>query len=395
MCFCKLNTAGCPVFLLVASILIAPGPGTGFPSTGPATLPAARKSPVAAEMSIKRQKYGTTQTGDPVTLFTCTNSQGNSMSLIDYGATMISLVMPDRDGNRENIILTCDGMDAWENCQSYFGCVAGRYCNRIAKGKFSILGQQYELAVNNEPNHLHGGTRGFDKVMWNAEPMQMEDGVGIRFTYVSPDGEEGYPGKLTVVAEFVLNNKNYLTNRFRATTDKPTHLNLTNHNYWNLAGHDSGTHLNQELRIEADKYVEADGTLIPTGILLDVDGSPLDFRTFHKIGERLDKIGGEVRGYDHCYVIRDYDGSMRPAATARDPESGRTMEILSTQPGLQFYTGNFLDGGPGSGGYEQYSGFCLETQHYPDSPNRPKFPKTLLRPGEQFMQTTIWKFSAS
>lgn len=210
----------------------------------------------------------------------------------------------------------------------------------------------------------------------------------------SPDGDEGYPGQLNVVAEFLLTNSNELHIEFRAKSNKMTPVNLTNHNYWNLGGHDSGNHFEHELMVEADKYLESDATLIPTGNLMDVVGSPLDFLTFRKIGERINKVGDDtIKGYDHCFVVRGYDGTMRPVATVRDPKSGRQMEILSTQPGLQFYTGNFLDGGEGGAGYAQYSGFCLETQHYPDSPNHSDFPSTILEPGSEFVEKTIHKFS--
>ncbi len=397
MCCCKMKYTCRFAFLLVSSMLVArvaglPG-GPDSPPVRPALLPLVPGFPTSAQMSIKQQPYGQTASGQPVTLFVCTNNQGNSMSLMDYGATMVSLKMPDRDGNRANIILTCEDMAAWQKCQSYFGCVAGRFCNRIAAGKFSMNGNHYQLAVNNGPNHLHGGIRGFDKVMWRAETLTTSDSVGVRFTYTSPDGEEGYPGKLTTIAEYLLNNDNELSIEFRATTDKSTHLNLTNHNYWNLGGSDSGNHLNHELLIEADQYLETDKTLIPTGKLLDVAGSPLDFRSYRPIGQRLAETGTDPLGYDHCYAVRDYDGSMRRVAMVRDPKSGRTLEIHSTQPGLQFYTGNFLDGGEGSCGYAQYSGFCLETQHYPDSPNHDEFPSTLLEPGDEFVEKTVWKFS--
>ncbi len=345
-------------------------------------------------MSVEKREYGVTSQGENVTMFVCQNSQGNTMSMIDYGATMVSLEFPDREGKRDNIILTCPDMAGWEKCQTYFGCVAGRFCNRIAKGKFSINGTMYQLAVNNGENHLHGGIRGFDKVMWVGEPLVTNDAVGVRFKLQSPDGDEGYPGNINVVAEFLLTNTNELHIEFRAKSDKLTPVNLTNHNYWNLGGHNSGNHFGHELMVEADKYLESDATLIPTGNLLDVVGSPLDFLTFRKMGERIELIGDDaIKGYDHCYAVRNFDGTMRPVATVRDPKSGRVMEILSTQPGLQFYTGNFLDGSEGGAAYPQYSGFCLETQHFPDSPNHSDFPSTLLEPGDDFVEKTIHKFS--
>jgi aldose 1-epimerase len=347
------------------------------------------------QMEVIESVYGQTSDGQEVRQFECRNAHGNSMTMITYGATMTSLMMPDRSGHRANLILTCPDIDAWQKCTSYFGCSVGRFCNRIKEGRFTIAGQPYELAVNNGPNHLHGGNKGFDKVVWQAEPVATADAVGVRFRYLSPDGEEGYPGNLTVTAEYLLTNDDELSIEFRAVTDKVTPVNLTNHNYWNLAGHDSGNHFNQELQIEADQYLVTDATLIPTGELRDVAGSDFDFLGFRKIGERVRSVGEEeARGYDLCYVLRDAgDQPLRLACTARDPESGRVMQIFTTQPGLQFYTGNWLDGSDGSGGYPQYSGYCLETQHYPDSPNQESFPSTLLNPGDELVQKTVHRFS--
>ncbi len=356
------------------------------------TLYSKMRTPSAALPKVTQRPYGKTADGKSVTEFTCRNSAGNVMKLITYGATMTSLEIPDRNGKRENIILTCPDLEGFEKCQSYFGGSVGRFCNRIAKGKFSINGQPYELAVNNAPNHLHGGIKGFDKVIWDAKPRETADAAGVYFEYVSADGEEGYPGQLKVSVEYLLTNENEMTVEFRATTNKMTVVNLTNHNYWNLGGHNSGTILDHQLKVEADKFLEVDETLIPTGVLADVVGTPLNFQTFRKMGERLDQVGSDPKGYDHCFAIRDYDGSMRLAAVVKDAKSGRGMEIHTTQPGLQFYTGNFLDGGDGSGGYQQYSAFCLETQHYPDSPNQPDFPSTLLTPGDEYVQKTIHRF---
>ena len=345
------------------------------------------------QMEVLESVYGTTQDGQEVRQFECTNARGNKMTMITYGATMTSLMMPDRNGQRANIILTCPDIAGWEKCTSYFGCSVGRFCNRIKEGKFSIAGQQYTLAVNNGPNHLHGGEKGFDKVIWDAEPIATAEAVGVKFSYQSKDGEEGYPGNLNVTVEYLLTNNDEVSFEFRATTDKVTPVNLTNHNYWNLAGHQSGNHFKQELKIESDKYLVNDATLIPTGEMRDVAGTENDFLSFRKIGERVESIGDEeVKGYDLCYAIRDADGTMRLAATVKDPVSGRVMEIHTTQPGLQFYTGNWLDGSEGSGGYAQYSAYCLETQHYPDSPNQESFPSTLLNPGDEYVQKTVHKF---
>lgn len=350
---------------------------------------------IPSKMEVIKSVYGATKDGQAVHKFECRNSRGNTMVMIDYGATMTELLLPDRFGNRDNVILTCPDITGWESCSSYFGCSVGRFCNRIKEGKFSINGQSYTLAVNNGPNHLHGGAKGFDKVVWEAESVATAGSVGVRFKYVSKDGEEGYPGNLTVTVEYLLNNNDEVSFEFRAKTDKVTPVNLTNHNYWNLAGHKSGNHFRHELKIEADKMLVNDATLIPTGELKDVAGTPYDFLSFRKIGERVESIGEEeVKGYDNCYSIRDADGELRLAATVRDPGTGRTMEIYTNQPGIQFYTGNWLDGKEGSGGYSQYSGFCLETQHYPDSPNQESFPTTLLQPEDEYVHRTVHKFSA-
>ncbi|MEZ6105770.1 MAG: aldose epimerase family protein [Pirellulaceae bacterium] len=307
---------------------------------------------------------------------------------------MVNLEVPDRAGKLANVTLTCPDIAGWEACSSYFGATVGRYCNRIAKGQFELNGNTYELATNNGENHLHGGNVGFNRVMWNAEPIETESAVGVAFTYTSVDGEEGYPGNLDVKVTYLLDNDNQVTMEFEATTDQATVVNLTNHNYWNLAGEGSGTIYDQELKLACSKYLEVDAGLIPTGNMLDVVGTPFDFLDFHSIGERLQETGGDPVGYDHCYVIDNgTDGEMKLVATVRDPATGRQMEIHTTQPGIQFYSGNFLDGTPGSGGFPLHNAFCLETQHYPNSPNQADFPTTVLNPGETFKQTTIHKFS--
>ncbi len=351
------------------------------------------RTSTSGQMSVIEQSYGKTFDGKEISEFVCKNSSGSTMRLITYGATMTALELPDRSGKRSNIILTCPNIEAYQKCQSYFGSSVGRFCNRIAGGKFSLNGQAFKLAVNNGPNHLHGGVKGFDKVVWEAEPVLTESSAGAKFKYISPDGDEGYPGQLTVTVQYMLSNENEMSVEFRATTDKPTPVNLTNHNYWNLAGHKSGTILDHRLKVEADKFLEADETLIPTGNLLDVVGTPLDFLTARKMGERFQDLTADPKGYDHCFSIREFDGSLRLAATVTDPASGRIMEIHTTQPGLQFYTGNFLDGSEGSGGYKQYSAFCLETQHYPDSPNHANFPSSTLNPGDEYVQKTVHRFT--
>jgi aldose 1-epimerase len=342
--------------------------------------------------TVEKSSFGKTKDGAEVTLFTCRNAGGSSLKLMDYGATVVALEMPDRNGKFGNVLLTCPDLAGFEACTMYFNCSVGRYCNRIAAGKFTLDGQTYSLATNNAPNHLHGGAKGFDKRMWKAEPFQSTGAVGVSFQYESAAGEEGYPGKLVAKVTYTLTDKNEFIIEFRASTDQATPVNLTNHNYWNLAG--SGTIRDHELKLAAGKYLPVDATAIPTGEMAAVAGTPFDFSDFTAIGKRLKDVGGEPLGYDHCYVIDGEAGRLRPAAVVRDPVSGRKMEIQTTEPGIQFYSGNFLDGTEISGKYPQYSGFCLETQHFPDSPNRPEWPSTILKPGEQYFHKTVHTFSA-
>jgi aldose 1-epimerase len=345
------------------------------------------------KVSVEKTQYGKTAAGDDVQQFTCTNSNGLVMKLITYGAIMTSLETPDKDGKVQNITLSCPDIASWEKCGSYFGATVGRFCNRIAKGKFTLDGKEYTLATNNGPNHLHGGLVGFNRKIWDAKVIESANEVGVQFTYTSKDGEEGYPGTVKATVTYTLNNDDALTMDFQATTDKATPINLTNHNYWNLAGEGSGTQFAQELMIAADQYLAVDETLIPTGEMDDVKGTPLDFTTAKAIGKDLKQIKADPVGYDHCYVLRNQSGKLALAARVHDPKSGRVMEILTTQPGLQFYSGNFLDGSEGSGGFNQYEAFCLEAQHFPDSPNQEKFPSSILKPGETYHQTTVHKFS--
>lgn len=363
-------------------------------------VPAAAVAPassVKADMKVEKSSFGKTSAGAEVTLFTCTNANGLAMKLIDYGAIMTEFHAPDKNGKLANVNLSCQGMPGYEKCSMYFGATVGRYCNRIGNAKFELDGKTYQLAANNGSHHLHGGKVGFDKVMWKGEAIKTDDGVGVKFTRTSPDGEEGYPGTVKVTATYVLNNKNEMHIDFFAETDKATPVNLTNHNYWNLSGEGSGNILNHELQLSCSKYLAVDDTLIPTQEMLDVKGTTFDFLSFHKIGERIQQIKSDPVGYDHCYVIDGTKkaGDLAHAATVRDPNSGRVMEIWTTQPGIQFYSGNFLDGKEQSGGFAQYSAFCLETQHYPDSPNKPKFPSTTLKPGQTYHQKTVHKFSVA
>ncbi|MEM9944334.1 MAG: aldose epimerase family protein, partial [Planctomycetota bacterium] len=278
---------------------------------------------------------------------------------------------------------------------SYFGCTVGRFCNRIAQGKFSIDGTEFSLATNNGENHLHGGKDGWDKKVWKAEKLLDGNSVGIRFSVTSPEGDEGYPGEVQATVDYILDDDNQLKIIFSAKSNAKTHINLTNHCYWNLGGTGSGTILDHILQVNADHYLPVDETGIPTGEIAKTEATPFDFSKPTPIGSRIDQISGDPGGYDHNFVISEESSEepLRLAATVSCPESGRKMEVLTTQPGIQFYTGNYLNGQPGSGGFEKHHGFCLETQHYPDSPNQTKFPSTLLEPGQEYRQTTIHRFS--
>jgi aldose 1-epimerase len=343
-------------------------------------------------MSIQKSLFGKTSSGQDVFLYTCTNSNGLVMKVTTYGAIVVVLEVPDRDGKSANVTLGFPTLDGYLGPHPHFGSTVGRYANRIAKGKFTLDGKQYTLATNNGPNHLHGGRFGFDRVIWNAEEVKTENAVGVKFHYMSRDGEEGYPGNLDVTAVYSLTNDNELRIEFTATTDKATPVNLTNHCYWNLAGAGAGKILDHELMLNADQYLPVDETLIPTGETASVQGTPLDFTLPKKIGERIQQLETDPPGYDHCFVLRSQDGSLALAARVRDKSSGRIMEVYTTQPGIQLYTSNFLDGDASSGGYKQHEAFCLETQHYPDSPNQPQFPTTTLRPGETLKAATVHRF---
>lgn len=367
------------------------GPGRGLDQAAPVIG-------TIASMTHDIQPFGKTGDGQEVALHTLTNRKGMRVKLINYGATVISVETPDRDGKNANITLSFPTLDGYLQRHPFFGSTVGRYANRIAGGKFTLDGREYTLATNNGPNHLHGGRKGFDAVVWKAEPISREAApafVGVKFSYTSPDGEEGYPGTLQVSATYTLTEENELRIDYAATTDKPTIVNLTNHCYWNLAGAGSGDILGHELKLAADKYLPIDDTSIPTGELANVKGTPFDFTDFHPIGERIGELKKDphkTKGYDHCYVLRGQEGKLELAAVVREPTSGRVMEILTTEPGVQLYCGNFLDGSEGGGGFKQHEGFCLETQHYPDSPNKPHFPSTVLRPGETYRSTTVHRF---
>lgn len=333
--------------------------------------------------------------------FTLTNANGVEVKIITYGGTITSISVPDRNGNLANVVLGFSNLAQYQAQSPYFGCITGRYANRIANATFDLNGETYTLAANSGPNSLHGGNVGFDKVVWNAAEVESEDGVALELTYLSPDGEEGYPGNLSVMVVYTLTEANELRMDYTATTDKSTVVNLTNHSYFNLAGEGTGAIYDHILTINADTYTPVDDTLIPTGELAPVEGTPFDFRTAKAIGPGQRSSHEQIvlgRGYDHNFVLnRTDDTSLVLAAEVYEPTSGRTLEVWTTEPGIQFYAGNFLDGtliGPSGHLYRQSDGFALETQHFPDSPNQPDFPTTVLNPGETYRTTTIYKFGA-
>lgn len=333
--------------------------------------------------------------GRQVKTFTLRNAHGMEVVLTNYGASIVSLKVPDKKGVTDDVVLGYDSIQGYLNGRSYFGCVAGRYANRIARAQFKLGGQTYSLATNNGPNSLHGGIKGFDKQVWDAEQL----GNSVVFTYVSADGEEGYPGKLTVKLRYTLDSgSNALALTYESVTDKETIVNLANHSYFNLEGQGKGTILDHEIMINAKSITEVDSTLIPTGVLRPVAGTPFDFTKPMKIGSRInDSTDEQIRyglGYDHNFVLEPTANDLRLAARVTAPISGRTLEVHTSEPGVQFYTGNFLNGSEQGKGsvYQHRSGFCLETQHFPDSPNQPGFPSTVLKPGQTLVSKTVFIF---
>jgi aldose 1-epimerase len=353
---------------------------------------------------ITKEAFGTTPDGEDVDLYTLTNGRGMEVKVITYGGIIQSIKVPGRNGDLANVALGFDNLEDYVERNPYFGCITGRYANRIAEGRFTLDGVTYQLAINNTPNHLHGGNVGFDKRVWKATEIEQGGKVGLLLEYTSPDGEENYPGTLDVDVTYLLTKQNEIEMTYHATTDAPTIVNLTNHTYFNLAGEGSGAIYDHELEINADTYTPVDPTLIPTGAIDPVEGTPMDFREPHTIGERIRDGSFEQlvigRGYDHNWVLNSArrGKSLVLAARARDPHSGRTLEIRTSEPGIQFYSGNFLDGtlvGTSGRMYRQGDGFALETQHFPDSPNHANFPSTVLRPGESYDTTTIFDFGVS
>jgi aldose 1-epimerase len=358
------------------------------------TTAAAPQAKGPAMKGVTKSDFGQTADGTKIDLYTLTNANGMVVKIITYGGIITEFHVPDKNGKMADVVLGFDDLKGYLGTHPYFGAIAGRVANRIAKGRFTLDGKEYKLATNNGPNALHGGEKGFDKRVWKGSPT----GSDVLMIYRSPDGEEGYPGNLETQVVYHLTDANELQISYRAQTDKATPINLTNHSYFNLAGQGSGDVLGHVMMINADQYTPVDDTLIPTGQIAPVKGTPLDFTTPTPIGARIKQVGGNPAGYDHNFVLRQPRGDlMNPALAARvtEPKTGRVMEVLTTEPGVQFYTGNFLDGtvkGKGGAVYKQYNGFCLETQHFPDSINHPNFPNTVLKPGETYRSTTIYRF---
>jgi len=351
------------------------------------------------QAKVTKESFGKTPDGQDADIYTLTNSGGAEVKITNYGGIVTSLRVPDRNGKLDDIVLGFDNLDAYLKGHPYFGAIIGRYGNRIAKGRFTLHGVEYKLAVNNGENHLHGGTKGFDKVVWNAKPRKVANGAALELTYLNKDGEEGYPGNLSVKVVYTLTNANELKIDYSATTDKDTVVNLTHHSYFNLAGQGNGDILNHRLFVNAARFTPTDAGSIPTGELRSVRGTPFDFTRATTIGARINQDYEQLRlgkGYDHNFVLNGKIGTLRRVARVSESTSGRAMEVWTTEPGMQLYSGNFLDGtltGKDGKVYQQRYGFCLETQHYPDSPNKPKFPTTVLRKGDRYHTITIYKFS--
>ncbi|HWL50307.1 MAG TPA: aldose epimerase family protein [Acidimicrobiia bacterium] len=392
--------ASTTLVLLLIAMVVAPAVATG-------------QSATTQGASISSESFGFVNSADPahpeqgneVLKYTLTNRKGMTVNILTYGGILQTIEVPGRRGRLTNVTLGFNNLDQYVNENPYFGNITGRYANRIANGQFSLNGTTYQLATNNAPNHLHGGNFGFDKRIWAAEEINDGTNVGLRLTYTSPDGDENYPGTLHVTVTYLLTPKNEIRMDYRAELEPgeglETVVNLTNHAYFNLAGEGNGDIYDHELTINADEYTPVDPTLIPTGAIDPVEGTPMDFNKATAIGDRINDGTFEQLviglGYDHNWVLdRKTDDRLELAAKARDPESGRTLKVLTTEPGIQFYAGNFLDGtliGTSGKTYRQSYGFALETQHFPDSPNQPDFPSTVLAPGEVYETTTIYAFS--
>lgn len=349
---------------------------------------------------VEKSDYGVTQDGKKVELFKLANKDGITVNIITYGGRITSVHTPDRNGKMENVVLGFENLEQYEKQNPFFGALVGRYGNRIAKGKFTLNDREYILAKNNGENNLHGGVKGFDKVVWKVESIdESASSASLKLSYLSKDMEEGFPGNLSAVVTYTLHTDNSLDVSYAAKTDKTTVVNLTQHSYFNLSGDFSKLILDHEVQLNADKYVPVDDGLIPTGELASVEGTPFDFRQSKLVGKNIDADNEQIQlggGYDHCWVLNNYQAGYRSVANAVHPGSGRTLEVLTDEPGIQFYSGNFLDGtlpAPNGGTYAKRSGFCLETQHFPDSPNQPNFPSVTLEPGAIYTTKTTFKFS--
>jgi aldose 1-epimerase len=377
--------------VLVLALLIA-----ARPSGPPAMHPQTQRPP-----TVTVAPFGTMPDGKTVEVYTLTNNRGMEVRAITYGAIIQAIRVPDRSGQLADVTLGFDSLAGYLGDSPYFGAVVGRYANRIARGRFTLDGRTYRLATNNGPNSLHGGVKGFDKVVWRARSFQRGDSVGVIFEHTSPDGNEGYPGTLRVTVTYTLTQANELVVDYAATADKPTPVNLSQHSYFNLAGEGSGDILEHRLTIDADRYTPVDSTLIPTGELASVAGTPFDFRQPTAVGARIEQPDQQLaygKGYDHNFVLNRRGPGLVHAAHVEDPASGRTLDISTTEPGLQFYSGNFLDGtitGKRGHVYRHRSAIVLETQHFPDSPNHPNFPSTILRPGREFRSRTVFGFGTA
>ncbi len=377
-----------PRALVLAALLV-------FVSATKST-PLQSKDDAKMKASVQKSDFGKLPDGTAVDLYTLTNAKGMKVKITNYGGIITEAHVPDKNGKFADVVLGFDNLKPYVDGHPYFGCITGRVANRIAKGKFQLDGKQYTLATNNGPNHLHGGNKGFDKAVWKAKEIKHDTGVGLQLDHTSPDGDEGYPGNLKVTVTYVLTDENELSITYGATTDKPTPVNLTNHSYFNLAGHGAGTILDHELTLVADRYTPVDDTSIPTGEIKSVEKTPLDFSAPTRIGARIGELKGEPGGYDHNLVIRERQEAPF-CAYLRDPKSGRAMWMATTEPAVQLYTGNYLDGklkGKGGAVYHKHTGLCLEAQHYPDAVNHPKFPPIILRPGETYKQETVYAFEA-
>jgi len=350
-------------------------------------------------VSIEKKEYGTTPAGQKVDIYTLKNQKGMEVNIMTYGGIITSLKVPKKAGVSEEVVIGFNNLEQYTKDNPYFGALIGRFGNRIANGKFTLDGKEYKLAANNGKNALHGGPEGFHRVIWTAEEAKAGESASLKLKYVSKDMEEGYPGNLTVFVTYTLNNDNSLDVLYEATTDKKTVVNLTQHSYFNLSGDFTKPILDHEITIDADKLVPVDADLIPTGKLTDVTNTPFDFRKPKVVGKEIEAKDDQIKkglGYDHCWVLNNQDKGDRFAASAYDPTSGRLLEVYTDQPGIQFYSGNFLDGTlpmRNGGTYAHRTGLCLETQHYPDSPNQKDFPSTTLSPGENYKTKTTFKFS--